>query len=77
MAKTLIRGFQFNNCVNKCFQKDTADSEADLKYGGDDAERVEEPLVSGQNTPPGQLSEHDGVKADACEAESGTQIVEE
>lgn len=73
--------FQFNKCVrhttNKRFQKDTADGEADLEDGGDDAVWVEEPLVSGQDTPPGQLSEHDGVKADACEAESGTQVVEE
>lgn len=58
-------------------KKDTADGEADLKHGGDDAEWVEDPLVAGQNTPPGQLGEHDGVEADACEAESGTQVVEE
>lgn len=65
------------NAANKCLQKDTADGEADLKHGGDDAEWVEDPLISGQNTPPGQLSEHDGVKADACEAESSSQEVEE
>lgn len=65
------------HAANKCLQKDTADGEADLKHSGDDAEWVEDPLISGQNTPPGQLSEHDGVKADACEAESGTQEVEE
>lgn len=63
--------------TNKCFQKDTADGEADLKHGGDDAEWVEDPLISGQNTSSGQLSEYDGVKADACEAESGSQEVEE
>lgn len=70
----LICGFEFGNGR---FQKDTADGEADLKYGGDNAEWVEDPLVPGQSTPPGQLSEHDGVKTDACEAEGSTQVVEE
>lgn len=69
----LIRGFQFSSSL----RKDTADGEADLKYGGDDAEWIEDPLVPGQNTPPGQLGEHDGVKANAREAESSAQVVEE
>lgn len=69
VTQMLICGFEFGNGR---FQKDTADGEADLKYGGDNAEWVEDPLVPGQSTPPGQLSEHDGVKTDACEAEGST-----
>lgn len=82
VAEMLICGFQFNKCVRHAAKqmfpkKDTADGEADLKRGGADAEWVEDPLVAGQNTPPGQLGEHDGVEADAREAESSTEVVEE
>lgn len=55
--------------------KDTADGDDDLKYSGEDAQRVEDPLVSRQDAQPGQGCEDGGVKADTREAESSSQVV--
>lgn len=55
--------------------KDTADGDDDLKHSGDDTKRVEDPLISRQDTQPGQGREDGGVKADTREAESSSQVV--
>lgn len=57
--------------------KDTADGEDDLKDSGDDAERVEDPLVSRQDAQPGEGRQDGGVEADTHEAESSSQVVKQ
>lgn len=57
--------------------KDTGDGDDDLKYSRDDAERVEEPLVSRQDAQPGEGRQDGGVEADTHEAESSSQVVKQ